>query len=393
MKIFIFIIAGEASGDKLGASLMREMRKSLANYELEFIGIGGDLMGKEGLHCVFPIEQLAIMGYWEVLTSIFKIYKILQDSVSFAMQLNPDIVITIDSPGFTFRFIERLRKELISQPLFVHYVSPSIWAYRYKRIFKVKELVDHILLLLPFEKRYYDEIGLDSTFVGHSVVEDETVRIMPSQLKKDYSIPAHDNVIILMPGSRKTELNLHLPIFKETISAMRAKFPHTFFVIPTLNSLEAYVKASLVGLDNILITSDVSAKNQLISIAKLAIIKSGTSSLELIQKRVPHIVGYKVSNVTAWLLHHFFKLDIPYVSLGNIIAEAPIIPEFLQDNFTAENLTKAAAELLENNQARQEQINAFNIIMDALGEHKIPSPSVRAANAIATIYTARQGSG
>jgi lipid-A-disaccharide synthase len=386
MKIFIFIIAGEASGDKLGALLMREMRKCLADYELEFIGIGGELMIKEGLHCAFPMEQLAVMGYWEVLNSIFKIYKILKDSVSFAMQLNPDIVITIDSPGFTFRFIERLRKHIISQPLFIHYVSPSIWAYRYERIFKVKELFDHILLLLPFEKRYYDEIGLDNTFVGHSVVEDEDVRIMPSQLKKAYDIPAQDNVIILMPGSRKTELKLHLPVFKETISILREKFPNTFFVIPTLKSQEEYVTAFLMGIEKTLITSEISMKNQLTSIAKLAIIKSGTSSLELMQKRVPHIVGYKVSKVTSWILRHFFKLDIPYVSLGNIIAEASIIPEFLQENFTAENLAQAAANFIENNKLREEQINAFNTIMDALGEHKIPSPSVRAANAIAALY-------
>ncbi len=388
--IKILIIAGEASGDRLGAKLMQQLHTIYTDEKVIFAGIGGQNMTNQGLHSILPLEDLAVMGYWEVITSIPRVLRALNLAKHAALQFQPDAIVTIDAPGFNFRLVKHLQQAWHgenSMPKFVHYVSPSIWAYRYKRIFTVQKLFNHILLLLPFEKKYYDAINFPSTYVGHPVVEDVLPTTSFEAIRQAYNISPTKDIVIVMPGSRRGELQKHLPILKQTMQRLRQEFPQITFFIPMVSAHVARVRSYFADLPEVMITDNAKMQAEISSIAKVALVKSGTSSVEMMHKRIPMVVGYKVSCITAWLLRHVLKLKIPYVSLCNLITNAPIIPEFLQEDFTADNLAPAVAHLLIDNTARQQQLDAFTHVLQQLGRDDNESPSHKAAAAVkAVIY-------
>lgn len=374
MIIKVFIVAGEASGDNLGGKLMRQLRLLYGDCKFVFSGIGGSKMAEQGLDSLVPLENLAVMGYWEVLTSIPRIWRAMRLAEQKALEFRPNVVLTIDSPGFNFRLVKRLRRNFADAdaivPKFLHYVSPSVWAYRYKRIFTVQKLFDHILLLLPFEKQYYDAINFPSTYVGHPVVEDCIVKCDNIKPKQD--------IIIVMPGSRLGELQRHLPVFKEVMQ----RLPEVFFVLPMVKAHCEYVKNYFADMPNIWVGDNADEISNLAALAKIAIVKSGTSSVEIMHKRIPMIVGYRVAKITELLLRYVFRLKITYVTLCNLICKAPIIPEFLQKNFTADNLYNAAVELLTEPAACKKQLDAFDNVLKQLGDRDAQQPSQKAARAV-----------
>ena len=242
-KYTVFLSAGEPSGDFLGSQLMKALKKQLG-ANVTFVGLGGSLMAAEGLPSLFPIEELSIMGLAEIIPHIRRIRNRIQETVEAIETIRPDVVVTIDSPGFNFRVGKRLKKRIKSIPL-VHYVAPSVWAWRPKRAHAVAQFLDHLLVVFPFEPPYFLKEGLPTTFVGHPVVELGLEKLHDPTFRTRHEIGAQAPILTLLPGSRRGEISRLLPVFQETVVKLQQRYPDLQVVIPTLPHLVDQIKVIL----------------------------------------------------------------------------------------------------------------------------------------------------
>jgi lipid-A-disaccharide synthase len=383
----IYIIAGEASGDKLGAGLMRAL-KDLYKKEVRFYGAGGPLMTAEGLQSLFPISQISLMGFFEVLPHIFEIKKIIADTVTDIIKTEPDIVITIDSPGFNFRVAKALRD---TNPKFklVHYVAPSVWAYKEERAVKCAAIFDHMLALFPFELPYFEKVGLDITCVGHPIFDFDYDKLRKPAFRLKHNIEPDKKLICITPGSRKGEIARHMPILLRVVGALAREYEGLVVGIPA-PSLEIanYIK-SLIGTTQqkfIIVLSDEDKMN-LYKAADLALAKSGTNTLEISACSTPQIVFYKL-NIFSWYLLKLM-IKVKFASIINIVAGREIIPELLQSNFTTEALYSKAKEYLQDKKIRDKQLADAEKVLVELGFRKKESSSAIAARAVRDILEER----
>lgn len=333
-KMKIFIAAGEASSDSLGYDLIASILRINPNVEIAILG--GKKMESLGYKSIFPQEEISIMGYFEVITSIFKIRNRINRTVEFLANFKPNLYIAIDSRGFNFRVIERVRR-LLPETKYLNYVSPTIWAYRYNRIFAIKKLFHHQFLLYPFEKKYYDEVGVPNTFIGHPLGYTKLLATKLKVVKSKY-------IISIFPGSRAQEIKVHLPIFLDAVRSFQSKSSKKLFVfIPTLPHLKALVESyNFEGLD-LQISTDEVQKQGFLAQSKVFLTKSGTISLELMQYNIPMIVAHKISPITAFFVRRFIK--VKYASIGNLLANAEIIPELMQENCTVAKISQKLLEI------------------------------------------------
>lgn len=368
MRTF-YIIAGEPSGDALGAKLMRALSMRLGT-EARFRGIGGPKMIEEGLTSLFPYEQLSLMGFLEVVPHLPRLMERIRETVEAALRLNPDVVITIDSPGFNFQVAKRLKAAKPNLKL-IHYVAPSVWAYKPERAEKMAQWYNQVLCLLPFEPPYFDQVGLKATFVGHPLVEDE---------HKPYG-PAGNYTILMLPGSRRGEIKRHMPVFLETAWKLQEKGIEYAIVMPTLPHLaEGLKKETREWPLEVRVITDKEAKDKAYRNASVALVKSGTIALELAQFQVPMVVTYKVNPISAWMLRRMIK--VKYVNLVNLLLNRPAIPELLQGDCNAKKLSETLIPLITNREARANQQAAMREALSMLGAGKTPTPSEKAAAAI-----------
>lgn len=353
----IFIIAGEASGDFLGAQLLQSLQKN--NNLLEIYGIGGQQMSLAGLQSIFPMNELSVMGFSEIMPNLIKIIKRIKQTKDVIKELKPDLLITIDSPGFCFKIAKYAKR--LGIPV-VHYVAPSVWAWRPGRAQKLakKIKIDHLLCLLPFEPPYFTIHDLPATFVGHPITE---VKLPDDgNFRKNLNIAKESTLICLLPGSRKNEVKQHLEIFLNAV----AKLPLTRrieVVIPTLPHLVPYMAPLLknTAIPVKLVTS-VEEKWQAFMQSSVALAASGTVSLELAYAGVPQVIAYKVSKITYWLAKLLVK--VKYASLVNILNQQMVVPEYLQNQCTPKNLAIQLENILSNNscqrQQRKDSLSAIN---------------------------------
>jgi lipid-A-disaccharide synthase len=369
----IFLIAGEASGDALGAKLMIALKQQEGN--LLFYGIGGPKMAQEGLSSLFDMNELSIMGFFEVITKLLHINSRINYTVNEIKKILPDIVITIDSPGFCFRVAARIKYLNLR---LIHYVAPSVWAYKPERAKKIAHIYDHILTLLPFEPKYFIDEGLNATFVGHPIIEDKLGNRDNFRLK--HKIDPNDQLLCIMPGSRIQELEKLLPIFIKTSHILINKIDNLNIVVISLPHLAPIIEKAF-GAHNIkiIITTSDQSKIDALATSNVALVKSGTSSLEVAFAKIPMIVAYKINILSAWFLRRIIK--IPYVSLVNIIMNKKIIPELLQEDCNAKNLAKELEELFNNADCRNNQISHFASVFKQL-QNGPSSPSAQAAKII-----------
>ncbi|MFV9875976.1 MAG: lipid-A-disaccharide synthase [Rickettsiales endosymbiont of Dermacentor nuttalli] len=374
-NIKVFLIAGEASGDNLGAKLMQALNTH-SDIPIEFYGIGGKNMTKSGLNSLFPIEELSIIGFFEILPNIKNLIKRIKETVEYIKHIKPDVVITIDSPGFCNNVVQKLQKEEIK---FIHYVAPSVWAYKPCRAIKFAKLYDHLLALLPFEPPYFERVGLPCSFVGHPIIEDfhNVDIIIDNSFQIKYNIQTHDKLLCIMPGSRINEIDKLLPIFYKTAKILINNKTISKIIIITLPNLIDRVRKIINGkhLNTIIITTEDEKKIAL-KLSNIALIKSGTSTLEAAIAKLPMIVAYKVNPLSALVLKILIKT--PYVTLINILHNKQIIPEFLQNQCNPHVLSKALTTLLYNKKIRNVQINAMSKTLKLLSPEKIP-PSHKTA--------------
>ena len=335
----IGIIAGEASGDLLGAHLMAALQTRFSS--LEFIGIAGPRMQARGAKTLFPMERLAVRGYVEVLKHYREIRNIQRDIIAAFQKDPPDLFIGIDAPDFNLGVEEALKAVGITT---IHYVSPSIWAWRRERIQRIKRAVSRVLTIFPFEEKIYLDAGVPVSYVGHMLADEIPLEIDRAAARRALNIEADTPVIALLPGSRASELDYHAELFAATAHEIGKTLPSACFVVPfatlaTQQQFEAAIKKTGAGQLRIMCLQ--AASQQALAAADIALIKSGTSTLEAALMKCPMVITYRVSAVSAWLMRRMGRGYLPYIGLPNILAGEFIVPELLQEDATPENLAQA----------------------------------------------------
>jgi lipid-A-disaccharide synthase len=371
-----FLIAGEASGDLLGSRLIQALKKK-TNGSVRFAGIGGPRMRAEGIELLFPQEELAHMGIFELLRHIPHILGRIRETIAAVKRMRPNALITIDSPDFSFRVARALKGQGV--PL-IHYVAPSVWAWRPGRAKKVAQFLDHLLALLPFEPPYFIKEGLACTFVGHSIVESGAGSGSGARFRVKYQIPEKDTLLAVLPGSRTGIIGRLLPIFGETVARLKTRHPNLHVIIPSISSLAPFIKeqTSLWDVPVTVIEGDAD-KYDAFAASRAALACSGTVAVELALARLPTVVAYKVSRLSAALAKPFLR--IKYASLVNLMHDKMIVPECLQHDCRAEKLSETLRELLDNEVARKKQIEGLSDVAAWLGQGQFV-PSERAAEVI-----------
>lgn len=369
----IYIIAGESSGDALGAKLIKALKAT--GQKLEFHGIGGERMAKEGFDSLFNMSELALMGFLEIIPHIPNLLNRLDQTAQVIKDHQPDLVITIDSPGFCFRLAKKLKGSNIKM---LHYVAPTVWAYKPERAQKVADLYDHLLLLLPFEPPYFDEVNLPNTYIGHPIVEEEINKGNGEAFRETHLIPAGATLLCALPGSRHTEVARLLPIYTETIHLLSSKIPDLHVVIPTVSTIAEKVRKAVEAFPVPVVVVDTpQEKYDAYAASNVALVKSGTGALEVSMAGLASVVAYKVNPLSYWYIKRL--LNVQYVNLVNLIVSREAIPELIQEDCTAQNLAQHLEVLLKDPEARKDQNIQAQQALEQLGVGQTPLPSEKAA--------------
>ena len=380
-KVTIAIIAGEASGDILGAGLIRSLRKRYP--KARFVGIGGDEMIAEGFHSLVPMERLSVMGLVEVLGRIRELFSIRARLLEYFFTTPLDVVIGIDSPDFTLAIERRCREAGIPS---VHYVSPSVWAWRQKRIFKIAKSVDLMLTLFPFEARFYEEHNVPVAFVGHPLADRIPMQPDTGAARKALGLNLDQPVLAVLPGSRGGEVERLGTLFLEASRWLQGRRPDIQLVIPCVNrdrekQVEGLVEALEVKLPVTLVRG---RSREVMAASDVVLLASGTATLEAMLLKRPMVVGYRLSNLSYKLLSRLVK--VPWVALPNLLAQKGLVPELLQDDATPEALGAAVLERMENTEEREQLQQAFTELHDSLRQNA----DERAATAISELMERRR---
>ncbi|MGE8101894.1 lipid-A-disaccharide synthase [Pseudomonas fluorescens] len=348
----IALVAGEASGDILGAGLMRALKAQ--HPAIEFIGVGGPLMQAEGLTSYFPMERLAVMGLVEVLGRLRELLARRKKLIATLIAEKPDVFIGIDAPDFTLNIELKLRQAGIKT---VHYVSPSVWAWRQKRVLKIREGCDLMLTLFPFEARFYEEKGVPVRFVGHSLADAIPLEADRSAARAELGLPEDDPLVALMPGSRGGEVGRLGALFLDTAERLRAMRPGVRFVMPCASPERRVQLEELLAGRDLPVTLLDGRSHQALAACDAVLIASGTATLEALLYKRPMVVAYRLAPLTFWILKRMVKS--PYISLPNLLAQRLLVPELLQDDATPEALALTLSPLIDGG---EEQTTGFDQI-------------------------------
>ena len=383
----IFIIAGEDSGDKLGSAIIHSLREKLDNPP-SFVGIGGTAMTNHGLNSIFLMSELSVMGFIEIAYNYKNLKKRLDQTVSAILDEKPDILLTIDSPEFCFRVAKKIKVVNKSIPI-VHYVAPTVWAWRPKRARAISNYIDHVMALFPFEPPYFHRVGLSCDFVGHPIVSEDIAtdeNIM--DLKKEYSL-SDAPIILCLPGSRKSEIDRLMPTFGESLIKFSRLIPNANFILPSTPHLYEYSKQYLKFLpsntvflspEEIGIEKYLAFKKASFKISNLALAASGTVSLELAANNTPMVIGYDMSYFSRQIVQLMMLTNT--VTLVNLITGNRHIPECIGVNFNSDKLFLELVRIYSN---RKNQLKDFATTMNLLGRDHI-APNDRAANSLISFY-------
>ena len=343
----LFILTGEASGDKLASTVISQLKKK--NDLVEYLSVGGSNLNNLGIRSIFDLNEITYIGFTSVLLNIFKIKNKINKTVDEILKFNPDILFSVDSPDFTLRVAEKVKK-IKPNIKVIHYVAPQIWIWREGRVKKFKRFVDHFLLLFNFERKYFDKENIPNTFVGHPLLEKNKSKVDISHISRGKKI------ISIFPGSRMSELKVLLPILIEFIKLMNTKYKDFVFVfhstIENINIITEKLEKS--NLDNCDIVADKDVKSEVLLNSVFAVSKSGTVSLEICNAKVPSIIIYKINYLNYLIMKSLVK--IKYANIINIINKREIIPELLQSECNAKEIFKSTVYFLKNPKFAQNQV-------------------------------------
>ncbi|WP_131868205.1 MULTISPECIES: lipid-A-disaccharide synthase [unclassified Bradyrhizobium] len=384
----IFLIATEESGDRLGSALMKVLRQRLGDG-VQFVGVGGRTMAREGLESLFPIEELSIVGFAAVVQQLPKILRLIRKTADAVAEAAPDVLVIIDSPDFTHRVARRVRSRSPGIPI-VDYVSPQLWAWRPGRARTMLGYVDHVLGLLPFEPEEYRKLGgPPCSYVGHPLIEQlSSLRPNAEEQKRRAGTPP---VLLVLPGSRRSEIRHHLDVFGATFDRLQAQGRTFELMLPTMPHLEATIRE---GVANWPVKPEIvigeNEKRAAFRIAHAALAKSGTVTLELALSGIPMVTAYRVGAIEAFILRRAIRVSS--VILANLVIGKDVIPEYLQEDCTPEKLAPALRDLLTESPLRRQQVEAF-ARLDQIMSTGNTSPSVLAADIVlATMCKGRRTS-
>lgn len=365
----LYLIAGEPSGDRLGAALMAGLK--VLSPGVEFHGIGGPLMQAEGLVSLFPMEELSIMGLVEVLPKYRALKRRIAEAAADVLACAPAALITIDSPDFCLR-VAKIVKAARPDLRTIHYVAPSVWAWRPGRAAKMAAHVDHVLALLPFEPPYMQAAGMSCDFVGHPVVSE------PLASPEERALMAGEGPLLLaLPGSRKGEVSRLCPVFGETIARLKADHPTLRVALPTVRGVEPLVRELTRDWEVApQIISDAGLKRAAFASADVALAASGTVSLELAANGCPMVIAYDMNRLTLWLMRRAAQVDT--VTLVNLVSETRVVPEFIGPECRADLIAPALATLLADPSVQKQ---AMALTMERLGKGG-EAPGLRAARSV-----------
>ncbi|UWQ12976.1 lipid-A-disaccharide synthase [Aliiroseovarius sp. M344] len=385
----VFLIAGEPSGDRLGAALMAGL-KTLVD-EVEFLGIGGTEMQAQGLQSRFPMSELSIMGIAEVAPKYFHLKRRIRETAEAVVDANPDVLITIDSPDFCLRVAKIVKTEEVEGLTFghdiptVHYVAPSVWAWRPKRAAKMAQWIDHVLALLPFEPPYMEAAGMGCDFVGHPVVAEPIATEAEAQAFRDQRQIGDGPLVLALPGSRKGEVTRLADRFGETLGRVKREHPNMQVVLPVAQGVDALVRelTATWPVQPILIPADQpDLKRAAFRAADVALAASGTVSLELAASSTPMVIAYDMNWLSRILIGRLLKVDT--VTLVNLVSETRVVPEFLGAECTPDKIAPALLATLADPSA---QSDAMETTMARLGKGG-DAPGLRAALAVLKVIDA-----
>jgi len=352
----IFVLTGEPSGDKLASKVIANL-KSL-KPDIEYLSVGGEYLKALGIKSLYDLNEITYLGFTKVLLNIFKIKKKINETVNKIIEFNPDILFSVDSPDFTLRVAERVKK-LKSNIKTIHYVAPQVWIWREHRVKQLKSFLDHILLLFPFEKQYFEKENISCTFVGHPLLEDNE----KNKIDINNVISEEKKIISIFSGSRTSEINVLTPILLKFIKMVNEKYNDIHFIFHTINEHRETIKnlISKEDIKNCDAISDEKIKSYILKKSMFAVAKSGTISLEICNANVPSIIIYKINFINFFIVKMLVK--VKFANIINIAAGKEIIPELLQEKCNAKNIFNKVDEYLNNPDLSTNQINQFKEII------------------------------
>ena len=370
----IFILTGEASGDKLASEVIRELKKDYP--EIEYLSVGGENLKALGIKSIYDLKEITYIGFTNVIRNIFKINKKINETVKAIEDFEPDILFTVDSPDFTLRVAERFKK-INSKVKTVHYVAPQVWVWREGRVKKIKKFIDHILLLFNFEKPFFDKESMSNEFVGHPLLNDS------SETKIDINQIFEKNkaLISVFPGSRISEIKILMPILLDFIKLMNKDYQDFIYIFHSTKQqydlIQSYIKSQ--DIKNCEIISDDKIKSHTLKKSVFAVAKSGTVSLEICKSKVPSVILYKMNFLNYIIIRSLVK--VKFANIINIAAGKEVIPELLQTKCNPKNLLKIVSSFLDDPDKIKNQIEETQSIINRFKTDI--SPSKLASQALA----------
>ncbi len=372
----IFILTGEPSGDKLASTVVAKLKQN--HSDIEYLSVGGSHLNSISVKSIYDLKEITYIGFTSVILNILKIRNKINLTVKKIIEFNPDILLSVDSPDFTLRVAEKVKK-INPKIKTIHYVAPQVWVWREGRVKKFKKFLDHILLLFNFEKKYFDKENIKNTFVGHPLIENK------ENIKTDLSnlIKNDKKIISLFAGSRTSETNILLPILLNFIKLMNEKFNQYYFIFHATDQNKDLIKYELKkkNLINVDVISDEGIKSQILSKSVFAVAKSGTVSLEICNLKVPSIIIYKMNLINFFIVK--FLIKVKFANIINIINQKEIIPELIQNECNSKEIFRSVVYFLKNPELMKKQIHD---VSNTLDEIKSKTSSSAEAAAVVSSY-------
>ena len=362
----IFILTGEASGDKLASEVILNLKK--INPDIHYLSVGGENLKKLGVKSIYNLKEITYLGFTKVILNIFKIKKKIDETVKAINEFQPDILFTVDSPDFTLRVAERVKKGNPNIKT-IHYVAPQVWVWREGRVKKIKKFIDHILLLFNFEKPYFDKENMSNQFVGHPLLEKK----IENAIDINQTLEKNKSIISIFAGSRKSEITVLAPILVNFIKLMNEKYSDFTFVFHSTKEysdlIQSYLKNS--DLKNCEVISDDKIKNYILQKSVFAVAKSGTISLEICNAKIPSIIIYKMGVINFLIVKMLVKTK--FANIINIAAKKEIIPELLQSNCNPKKIFENVSNYVDNPEKIEEQVKNTRLILNEFKTNNSPS--------------------
>jgi lipid-A-disaccharide synthase len=365
----ILIVAGENSGEKYGADLVRQFKK--LHPSLSFFGIGGTHMEREGVRVLFPVEELAVVGVFEIISHLPRIKKIFNKIKREIKHQKPSAAVLIDSPDFNLRLAKKLKRQSI--PV-LYYISPTVWAWRKGRLRTIKKTVDKMMLIFPFEEKIYEDYGIPAVYVGHPLKNRTKASLTKNEFLENYGLNPQKKLISLLPGSRQSELKYHMPVLAKALERIKSEWDTQFVLLQAenleknflLNLIPSWLKGvKILGQDHY----------EAIASSDLVLSACGTANLEAALLETPLVSFYRISPLTYLFLHRLAA--IKNFSIVNILAEERIIPELIQRDFTPQNIFEETKKILNSEEQRSEMLAQFRRIKKILGEKNAPQNAAK----------------